>query len=314
MGLVELYKTCLLREDSTMQFNYQENSLKPGIYKIINTHTNRIYVGQAKRFAERWRDHKRHLLSKTHQNKFLLNDFNKCKEELGHDNFLEFHVLEVMEGSTKEERNVREEFYIHSIWDTQENCYNFKKKTEAKERSCYSKTPETTSELISKNMKAVWQDKEKNSKRVETISSKEYREKQSSKMKEKWMDASYSEHQKDAIAKGSTKLSSERMKAKWALDPEYRDKMIEINKRLSSKRQEYWDNLPEARKQEIIEKRRAATQQALVKHHGFVKSPSGNLHEVINAKEFALKHNLNPGTFHMMLKGQRSSHKGWTLP
>lgn len=32
-------------------------------------------------------------------------DFNKTKELLGHDDFLEFHVLEVMEKSTKEERN-----------------------------------------------------------------------------------------------------------------------------------------------------------------------------------------------------------------
>lgn len=297
-----------------MKFYYNNHSNTPGIYKILNTHTNRIYVGQAARFERRWYDHKRHLISGTHQNKFLLNDFNKCKEELGHDDFLEFHVLEVMEGSTKEERNTQEQFYIHAIWDQQENCYNFKQKTEGKTRSCFSKNPEATSKLISENMKNVWKDEIKNNKRLETISSKEYRETQSRKMKEKWTDPSYSENQKNVIAKGSCKLSSERMKKKWALDSEYQEKMAEVNKQLASKRQEFWNNLPETRKQEIVDKRRTATKQALVKNHGFVKDPCGVLHEVINAKQFAIENNLSPGSFHLMLKGKRSSHKGWNLP
>lgn len=132
-----------------MKFNYQENANKPGIYKIINTHTNRIYIGQAARFERRWYDHKKGLVNGKHQNKFLLNDFNKCKLVLNDTEFLEFHVLEVMEGSTKEERNAREEFWISQYYDKQGSCYNFKQKTEAKERSCFSTTPEKTRKKLS---------------------------------------------------------------------------------------------------------------------------------------------------------------------
>lgn len=127
-----------------MRFIYQEHSLKPGIYKILNTHTNRVYIGQAKEFKARWNGHKRSLITEKHQNKFLLNDFRKCSEELGHDDFLEFHVLEIMEGSSKEERNLKEEEWIAKFWDKQQLCYNFKQKTEAQERSCFSLTPEET--------------------------------------------------------------------------------------------------------------------------------------------------------------------------
>jgi single-strand DNA-binding protein len=127
-----------------MRFIYEEHSLKPGIYKILNIYTNRVYIGQAKEFKERWRGHKYALLNNKHQNKFLLNDFNKCREELGHDDFLEFHVLEVMEGSTKEERNKQEQFYIHAIWGQRDGCYNFKQKIEAKERQRNSNIPEET--------------------------------------------------------------------------------------------------------------------------------------------------------------------------
>lgn len=152
----ELSKTGPLMETSIMKFIYETHSLKPGIYKIINTHTNRIYIGQCLSFKNRWHDHKRHLLYQSHQNKFLLNDFNKSKTELGHDDFLEFRVLEVMENSTKQERNQREEFYIHAIWDQQERCYNFKKNIQAKERSCYSKNPKETRRLIANNTQKAW--------------------------------------------------------------------------------------------------------------------------------------------------------------
>lgn len=139
-----------------MKFNYQANSKFSGIYKILNTHTNRVYIGQAKSFQQRWYDHKRSLLNDKHQNKFLLNDFRKCSEELGHDDFLEFHVLEVMEDSTKKERNKREEEWIAKFWDGQQTCYNFKEKTEAQERSCYSLTPEETRKKIAQNSQKMW--------------------------------------------------------------------------------------------------------------------------------------------------------------
>jgi group I intron endonuclease len=143
-----------------MKFNYQSYSLKPGIYKITNTHSNRIYIGQAKRLKERWASHSAGLRSNKHQNKFLQNDFNKCKEELGHDDFLVFEVIEVMEGSTKEERNKREEWWISQHYDNQGSCYNFRQKVTDKERTHYSSSPEETKRKQSESMKKLWDDPE----------------------------------------------------------------------------------------------------------------------------------------------------------
>ena len=297
-----------------MKFHYQSNANLSGIYKILNTLTNRVYIGQAARFERRWYDHKRHLLNGKHQNKFLLNDFNKCKEELGHDDFLEFHVLEVMQSSSKEERNKREEEWIKQHWDKQDLCYNFHKKTEAKDRSCYSNTPEETSKIISNNMKAVWRDETKNQKRLNTIHSEEYKTSQSQKMKKKWLEPSYSERQKILATEANRKTSSERMKKKWASDPEYREKMVKINKELGTKRQRFWDNLSEDQKTVIINKRRTATKKALAKHHGKIQAPDGSVYEVFNAREFSLRHGLSPSLLCEVFHGNRKQHKGWMLP
>lgn len=111
-----------------MKFNYEGYSLKSGIYKILNTHTNRVYIGQAKELKARWKGHKSSLLNNKSQNKFMQNDFNKCKEMLGHDDFLEFHVLEVMLDSTQKGRNGQEEFWIKRYKEQGLKLYNFVEK------------------------------------------------------------------------------------------------------------------------------------------------------------------------------------------
>jgi group I intron endonuclease len=152
-----------------MKMNYAEHSLKAGIYKIVNTHTGRVYIGQASRFKERWKAHQRTLLAGKHLNQFLQNDFNKCKETIGHDDFLEFHVIEVLDDSTKEERNKREE-----CWITQtDNCYNFQVKVVDTAKLAYSQTPEETADKKSMLMRRLWQ-------------SPGFKERQKQKLKESW--------------------------------------------------------------------------------------------------------------------------------
>ena len=80
-----------------MKFNYGNFWKFGGIYKIINSINDRVYIGSASCFRERWAAHKHSLLNGKHSNTFLQNDYNKCKEEVGNDNFLEFHVVEVVE-------------------------------------------------------------------------------------------------------------------------------------------------------------------------------------------------------------------------
>ena len=85
-------------------------------------------MGQCSCFKKRWHQHKQSLLVNKHQNRFLQSDFNKCKEELGHDDFLEFHVLEVMENSTKESRKEKEQHWLDRYFDHQTQCYNIQRK------------------------------------------------------------------------------------------------------------------------------------------------------------------------------------------
>lgn len=107
-----------------MFFNYQGSSKLSGIYEIRNRFSNRSYIGQAIRFKERWSDHKNSLLKTVHKNSFFQNDFNKCVSKLENTNFLEFHILEAMENSTKEERNIREEFWINKYIKAKYELYN----------------------------------------------------------------------------------------------------------------------------------------------------------------------------------------------
>ena len=263
-----------------MKFFYQDHAKKSGIYKIINIHTNRIYIGQAKPFKQRWYGHKCSLLNGKHQNKFLQNDYNKCKQELGNDDFLEFHVLEVMENSTKKERNFKEEFYIASVFDKQEQCYNFHEKTEAKERSCYSNTPEETFLKKSISMKKTWENAE-------------FKEKTSASIKK-------------SMNKPEThELKSQVMKEKWQ-DPEHREKVVAHRQRPELKEQ----FMKNCHTKETIEK----VSQARKKNHGKIISPIGEVFDVVGLKDFCLKHDIplsNLSNLQKVLNGKMPSINGW---
>jgi group I intron endonuclease len=283
-----------------VKLNYEDHSLKSGIYKILNTHTNRIYIGQASRFAERWYSHKRSLLGNIHQNKFLLNDFVKCREELGHDDFLEFHVLEVMEGSTKEERNKREEEWIAQHWDKQELCYNFKQKATSKERSVFSNTPEQTKELLSQAQKRLWQDPEERQKRIEGRDGQR-RVKIGKTISEVW--ASMTEEQLQEINQKRIQLTKE----SWA-DPEIRQKRlkgIQANSwKVSIVQKEKITNDP------VYHARLVAQGQASAKTYQMI-DPQGQLVTIRNMTKFCRENKLVKSHMIAVSKGKAKSHKGW---
>ena len=315
-----------------MKFLYQDHANKSGIYKIVNTHTNRIYIGQCKSFKQRWYGHKQSLIKNKHQNKFIQNDYNKCLLELGNDDFLEFHVLEVMENSTKEERNLKEEFYVASLFDKQQLCYNFHEKTKSKERSCYSNTPEETflkkstsakrmweSEEYKKNQSEVqkqrttelWQNEEYRQKHVESITKAVQSEETRRNMARRWQDAEL------------RKELGEKSKERWQSE-EYRQKhLLEMKKRWSSeeycinhsrKMKKYWENneTQRARASQRM-KEKMAEKYANQKVYELI-DPSGNLVKITNLKEFCKNSEVKliPQCLKNVFYHKKHYYKGWT--
>lgn len=82
-----------------------------GVYFIINTITNRVYVGSCPTtcFKNRFKKHLNSLLGKKHENTFL----QKEVDEYGISNFL-FIIKEVVNG-TYEDVIRREQFYLDSV-------------------------------------------------------------------------------------------------------------------------------------------------------------------------------------------------------
>jgi len=76
-----------------------------GIYKITNSDTGRVYVGQSKDIIGRWKEHLGDLVKGKHCNKKLLEDFQKTG--------LESFVAEVICLCSQEELLVLESKYIH---------------------------------------------------------------------------------------------------------------------------------------------------------------------------------------------------------
>jgi len=103
-----------------MNIQYKNSANKNGIYFIRNIINGRLYVGSTVRFKKRSHDHIASLKTNRHSNKYLQNDFNKCGEEA----FI-FEVIEVVE--EKSQLLIREQYYIDQFYDSQDQCYNFRK-------------------------------------------------------------------------------------------------------------------------------------------------------------------------------------------
>jgi group I intron endonuclease len=265
-----------------MKFNYEGNSQSPGIYKIINTISGRIYIGQAKSFKQRWYGHSRSLRSGKHQNKFIQNDFNKCLEQVGNDDFLEFHVIEVMDNSTKAQRKEQEEHWINQFYDKQISCYNFHKTASGNERSCYSLTPEDTSKKLSQSLKNFMEtNPEHKRKSIEQLMKNQLNpqviEKIDQARRDRWKDPEFHKKQVERVN-----------------EPEYR-------KKLSSNAKTLWND-PEYRK----------NNKGCSKHFHVV-SPEGKHYEGVSLKKFCRENNLSYDALQKVVREETNKTiTGWT--
>lgn len=285
-----------------MKLVYNEHSLKSGIYKIINTHTNRTYIGQAKEFKARWNGHRRSLLIGKHQNKFLQHDFNKSLAQLGHDDFLEFHVLEVMVGSTKEERNKREEEVIALHFDKQDLCYNFKQRVDGKERTKFSNNPGETRQLISETQKKLWMDPDERRKRIEG-SDGQRRDRIGKAAKRVWAELPLEEQEKKRLQFLEAARVSRTI-------PELEEK------RLTALRANSWKVSAaqkwKAENDSAFRARLVAQGQAAAKTY-FMINPEGQSITIHNMTKFCRENNLTKQCMLRVCKGLDPAHKGWRV-
>jgi group I intron endonuclease len=208
-----------------MLFEYKGHSLNGGIYQIKNLISGVIYVGSAKEFKERWNGHRRSLAKGKHTTKYLQNSYNKHYVEDGNDIVFMFSVLEVMDKSTKEERLIREEWWIQKLLNEGLELYNSNKTPTKEPKRIYFKPSEETRKLIGEKAKAMWETPEIAEKLLETRRTEAFKQLHKERMTIAWQ-----EEREQRLAAQNTpeckKLKSDSSKAQWS-DPDKRQRIME---------------------------------------------------------------------------------------
>lgn len=91
-----------------------------GVYKIINTVNEKIYIGSSKDINRRWSEHIRALELNAHINQHLQNAWNKY----GRKSF----KFEIIEQCDEKHQYEREQYYIDLYKPFQDNGYNIVQK------------------------------------------------------------------------------------------------------------------------------------------------------------------------------------------
>lgn len=283
-----------------MRTKYYGNSEKSGVYKITNVNNGKIYIGSAKKFSTRYSQHINSLRNNKHQNKHLQSSFNKHGE-----NAFVFEVIEVVEGD-KKTRTQKEQDYINEQIYNWSYCFNFKKETIQKERSCFSKTPEETKRkreetTFKRYGKPYWSQTDEARQLLKRVGnrkpSKEEIEKIASKKRRKLSKEHYDKlivH----LTSDDKKQKMSKMSKEWWKDPEYREKV------LSKKRGK---KLSYETKQKMSEAKQRETFVLFI-------SPEGVEHPVYSISQFCFVMNLDKSHMCRLANGEYNQICGWTTP
>ena len=261
-----------------MKFFYKGFSKIPCIYEIKNIYSNRSYIGQTKEPKDRWhRGHESSLLKNKHKNQFLQNDYNKCFILLGNTDFLEFHIIEGMPGSTPDLRDEREQYWISQYKENQE-LYNL-----------------TSGGNARKNISKSTRQKLSDAKKGKTYEN-QYGEKRAAEIKQKIRNNKLIEMNRTEVKENLSKL----LLGKNNIQRYGHDKAAEIKKKQSV-----------ARKGKYIGKENSRFR---VIENIKLLSPEGIIYTKIEGiKEFAEEHSLSKHHLCELLSGKRRSHHGWVL-
>jgi len=324
-----------------MQTNYNEQSLKSGIYQIRNLNNGKVYVGSAKHFKSRYYQHIKSLEKGSHHNKHLQSAFNLE----GTDTFI-FEVLEVVQGEQCD-RLLVEQRRLDMYLENWELCYNFKKQAEADSRSCFSKTPEETRRRMSEAINLHYSNPEnrlKQSQRMKGIKKKPFTKEHCENLGKAHLGRLCSEQTKQKMSESAKqncqdpehiKMKSESGKKRWEEHPEHKvrasetmkehyAKNPEAKKAISKTTKERWND-PEYKANLIKvltgQKRSDETRAKISeikkgntynkKTYTFM-SPDGNEFMISNLKDFCDSNGLSAKSMYRLCwSTDRTHHKGW---
>lgn len=302
-----------------MEMKYEGNSLKPGVYQIRNLLNEKVYIGSAKRFKERWQGHLRSLEKGTHHNKHLQSAYNLY----GTNGFV-VEILELVSGSTEERRN-REQEHIDGYLEKWDMCYNVRYKTIEHEPSCFTHTPEETRKKLSAQRKGrtPW-NKGRKSPETSGINHPHYGKPMPAATKEKLIAANIG---RPPPNKGKSPSPETRKKIGDASrgrkrSPETNEKIREKvlgkprpcmkGKRSPMKGKQHTEEtkaLMSKAKRNVKRPKRMRVWENIK-----LLSPEGILHTRIDClQDFAKEHGVNNSNLYLVLIGKRKMHKGWTL-
>lgn len=279
-----------------MEFKYEGNALKSGIYKITNSISGRVYIGSAKRFKERWGAHAAALRACRHQNKFLQSDFDKCFKQVGDDKFMVFEVLEMTDGAKKERLMVEEKFLLDHF-DNCRQCYNMTVRAVSPDGSVRKNT-EKTKQKRSSSAKQLWKDgvyanlAAKRSKEYFLLSPDSV----------VYMGANITNFCNEhglSVGAISDLINGGRLTSKG-----WRVCCPESLQNPNSKK-----NHPKANRERMSELRPLATEKRIRAYT--LIDPTGIIHKGKNVREFCKEHGLNNSGIGMVLRGEMKTYKGW---
>ena len=270
-----------------MLFAYEGFSKQGGIYQIKNLVSGGVYIGSTKEFKCRWSDHKRSLVANKHKTKHLQNAYSKYLAEHGSDDFLEFSVLEVMTGSTKTERLVREEWWIEKLVGEGVSLYNTnktptkepvvdcvmteeikRKRSVARKGKHFSPATEykagnvswtkengheeDTRKLIGERSKKMWENPEVVDKLMKSRQSEEFRSYQSKRMRDSWEETR--EQRRATMNTPESKAAkSAKSNAVWG-DAERRQKLLDGMRTEEARRKFLISSVGEEKAEKILDK------------------------------------------------------------
>ena len=115
---------------------------EPGIYRIVNTVTNRTYIGSSINVHARLRGHKRMLKNGTHRNPHLQYSWNKHGEQS-----FEFELLVNCDRTNIE---LREQQFMDAYFEHDMLLYNVKPSSDSHMGFRYQHTPEAKAKMSHK--------------------------------------------------------------------------------------------------------------------------------------------------------------------